>query len=410
MTTDGAANEVGAAALLVNETNHIHCVAHTLQLVINDQLDSSQAHPPAACARHRAVLRKAHDLVVFVNGHRDAFREFSVRAQRKRQVEDGARMYDALIIDVVTRWDSELALLERLVYFDAEILDIFTLPQLGIDDTMMLDRFEFDLAYGMTLVLEPFRVVTKFAQYRDKVTLAYIPGYIDRLVDQLQPGAVGARMAGRTVGALAALEDFQRCLIESIHERFDRIFDGDSLALRARYLLPGQNLFNFQHFDFDEEVRTAVVNNLVSDAMELLPQLTEEQRVEPAVVRRRARQETAARNAIEQARDDLDEEQPEQDPLVWWPRQVHLGVLFPLAKMLFAIPDSSAEDERVFSSAGFTLNQRRTRLDLDNFRREHRIRQFLRGGAAQHQTLTDRANRLMHLLGPIAAQRQLQPQ
>jgi len=59
MTTDGAPNEQGAASLLVNEDNKIHCAAHEIQLCINDPLDPKKANPPADCARHREVIRKA---------------------------------------------------------------------------------------------------------------------------------------------------------------------------------------------------------------------------------------------------------------------------------------------------------------------------------------------------------------
>jgi len=52
---------------------------------------------------------------------------------------------------------------------------------------------------------------------------------------------------------------------------------------------------------------------------------------------------------------------------------------------MLAIPCTSAEDERNFSSAGFTLSERRTRLHVDNFRAEHRIRRYLVGGCSLHE-------------------------
>ena len=72
--------------------------------------------------------------------------------------------------------------------------------------------------------------------------------------------------------------------------------------------------------------------------------------------------------------------------------------------MLLVIPASTAEDERSFSSAGFTLDKLRTRMDLDNFRREHRIRQFLVAGTDPHhqdgrQLRVERALTLIARLG-----------
>lgn len=66
-------------------------------------------------------------------------------------------------MDCETRWDSELALIERVVYFDAEILQLYAIPRLGIDASCILSRYEFDLVFAITLVLEPFREFTKFS-------------------------------------------------------------------------------------------------------------------------------------------------------------------------------------------------------------------------------------------------------
>lgn len=62
-------------------------------------------------------------------------------------------------------------MLERVVYFDTELLALFAREELGIPRESMLERDELDLAFGMTLLLEPFRTFTKFVQHRSKVTL-----------------------------------------------------------------------------------------------------------------------------------------------------------------------------------------------------------------------------------------------
>lgn len=367
MTTDGAANERGAAALIVNEDNQIHCVAHAVQLVINDQLDTKRANPPPTCAIHREIVQKAHRLVVYVNGHRDTFNKFHFLAQNKKLNEEGARMFDSLVIDVETRWDSELALLERLIYFDAEILALYNDESFPPD--MVFNRFEFDLAYAMTLVLQPFRIFTKRVQARDKVTFALVPGWIDQLVSQLVPGAFNARLIGRDERVREHVEAFQLCLIASMRARFGYLFESHSLALRATLLLPGSNRLQLENFPLSEEVIRSVKRAMVEDASEFLP----------TDMRDDVKRTTLKmiKFAIETARSTLDTVDEQVDPLEWWPKQAHLGSLFPLARMLLAIPATSADDERVFSSAGFILNQRRTRLDIENFRKEHRLRTFL---------------------------------
>lgn len=96
------------------------------------------------------------------------------------------------------------------------------------------------------------------------------------------------------------------------------------------------------------------------------------------------------------ARSLLDAEPADADPLLFWPQNAALGALFPLAKLLFAIPASSADNERAFSSAGFTMGIRRSRLELEAFRAEHRIRRFM-VSCADGQSQQGRQKRLDRL-------------
>lgn len=72
-------------------------------------------------------------------------------------------------------------LFERVLYFDSELIELYGDPELGIPP-------EFDLTFGLQLVLEPFREVTKWAQNRNKVTTAYVPGKLDLLLTQIGVG------------------------------------------------------------------------------------------------------------------------------------------------------------------------------------------------------------------------------
>ena len=178
-------------------------------MVINNLVDPKKTNPPVDRARHREVLRKAHGLVIFINGHREILAEFLALVVAKRSQVEGARIFDSLIEDVVARWDSELPMLERLVYFDAEILKLFRMEGLGLPADLVLDRFEFDLASAMTEVLVPFRIFTKFVQLKSSVTLAYVPRKIDDLVSALAPGSFAAVLQGNAAGVLAQMKIFQ---------------------------------------------------------------------------------------------------------------------------------------------------------------------------------------------------------
>ena len=144
-----------------------------------------------------------------------------------------------------------------------------------------------------------------------------------------------------------------------------------------------------------------VLSPLVDDLLELLPADTLEEEKEEF--------RTVGTSLLGMARRRLDREDGETDPLVWWPQQKDLSLLFPLAKMLFAIPASSADNERSFSSASFTLDYRRTRLELAAFRAEHRIRRFIVSGTDAHshsgrQRRTAQVGRLLARFAELVAE------
>jgi hypothetical protein len=308
-------------------------------------------------------------------------------------------MFEALIEDVVTRWDSELALLERIVYFDREILQLSANPALAIPADLVLNRWQFDLAIAMTLVLDPLRRFTKFVQQKHKVTLAYVPGLIDELVSELAPNSFQVKLAGASQGILEAANDFQACLVASIRERFADVFASDSLAMEARLLLPGKNLFTFRNFVIPADAIEEIKANFLDDVMELLPSDT------PVDKKQKAR--NTASVLLDDVRDELDGMDARLDPLLLWPTQFKdYSKLFPGAKMMFGIPCASAENERSFSSASFVLQDCRTKLDVDNFRREHRIRRFLCAGVdtSTQEGRNEKTGRALELLGHYAQQ------
>jgi hypothetical protein len=133
----------------------------------------------------------------------------------------------------------------------------------------------------------------------------------------------------------------------------------------------------FSNFEVNQAVITQVKANMLHDIIELLPSGTPEVDKEDILL--------SATTTLDLALRKLARLDTTVDPLTWWPsQQEQLGILFPLAKMLFAIPATSADNERAFSSAGFTLDIRRSRLDLEVFRREHRIRRFFVAGTDAH--------------------------
>jgi hypothetical protein len=290
-------------------------------------------------------------------------------------------------------------MMERLYHFDTEILQLFENADLGIPHDLLLDRFDFDLMYGMTLVLTPFKIFTKFVQKKDEVTLAYVPKKIDELVASLAPGSFSEmlRECADSDAVIREVEAFQKCLIGSIKDRFGDTFNGDSLAMAARMFLPGPNLFQFDNIETPKDFIEVIKENIIGDYGELLPENMPANEREMAI--------GMAKGALNYSRLLLDQADPDTDPLEWWPAHQQFSSIYHVVKMYFQIPASSAENERSFSSAGFILDERRTRVGLNNFRSEHRIRRAICSSSSPGQR-AKRSNDLIQRFAALVKERE----
>lgn len=386
-TRDGGGDERVASSNLVKEGNSIHCVAHRIQLSVHDALDPKKAQPPPSCQPHRALIQKARGIVVFINGHKDVLRAFQTLVAEQKVA--GAEVnWEILVLDNDTRWDTWLYLLERIVFFFAVLIALSRMPELGFPNGLLFSSEEHSLAYAMTLVLDPIKRFTKFVQARNAITLGYVPGLIDEILTELRPNAFVEHLRDCSDVVRAQANDLQLVLVESIKARFGDMFLGGSLALAARSLLPGKDLLTFENFDVTEEIKAEVVENMVDDAVALLPSDTPEDEIEDTRISVGATLRIAFKRLAK-----LD---TKTEVLKWMPTQKDLAPIFPLAKMLYGTPSASADNERSFSSASFTLDSHRYRLAIDVFRKEHRLRRYLVSGTDTHSR-TGRGARLLHL-------------
>jgi hypothetical protein len=386
-TRDGGGDERVASSNLVKEGNSIHCVAHRIQLAVHDALDPKKAQPPPSCQPHRDLIQKARSIVVFVNGHKDVLRVFKTLVAEQK-AEGTEVNWEILVLDNDTRWDTWLYLLERIVFFFAILVALGRMVELGIPNDLLFSCEEHSLAYAMTLVLAPIKRFTKFVQNRNVVTLGYVPGLIDEILTELAPDAFAEHLRDCSAEVRAHANALQLVLVESIKERFGDMFLGGSLALAARSLLPGKDLLIFQNFDVTEQIKSEVMENIVDDALALLPTDTPQDEIEDTRISVGATLRIAFKRLAKLDR--------KVEILKWMPGQKDLAPIFPLAKMLYGAPSASADNERAFSSASFTLDYHRYRLAIDVFRKEHRLRRYLVSGTDLHSK-AGREARLLHL-------------
>jgi len=373
-TSDGGSDERKAASQLVKEGNDWWCSAHLVQLCVHDSLDPKKANAPASCAPHRELIAKAHAFVVFVNGHKDVLRAFQQLAADHNK--DSAINWEVLVLDNDTRWDTWLYLLERIVYFDPVWVELYRMVQLNFPPDLIFSEAELSLGYAMVLVLEPIREFTKFVQNRTSITLAYVPEKIDALVTKLAPGAFDEQLRQCSQEVRDLANTLQSELVASIEKRFEHIYLGGSIALAAASLLPGPNRTSFANFEVTDAAREEVDENIVDDVASMLPSTTPEDEVDLHKVTARAQLQLLRKRLVR-----LD---PAVDPLAWYPKQRDLAPLHPAIKCYLSAQGSSADSERAFSSASFTLDIHRYRMDIETFRKEHRLRRYLVSGAPIH--------------------------
>lgn len=113
---------------------------------------------------------------MFVRGHSACSKRFSVLAEEKLN----ARKINSLLLDVETRWNSSFDLLERVLHFDEELMDMFHDESYSIPEKCMLTENEFENARACLSVLLPLKRITNLLQgtRRYRLKLRFItPSY-----------------------------------------------------------------------------------------------------------------------------------------------------------------------------------------------------------------------------------------
>lgn len=150
-------------------------------------------------------------------------------------------------------------------------------------------------------------------------------------------------------------------------KRFLPIFSWDLPYLPAAALSPGYHHLVFQNFEVDAP-KENIIDRLLKEAKNAEPQMKESR-------------ENMLRWSIADLWEQMDTNYPLgstpcDDILQWWRNAQSYAVLFPLVKMLLAIPVASADPERSFSSSGF-IQKGRSEMSVAHFRKEFRLRQLI---------------------------------
>ena len=128
------------------------CLAHTVQLVVEDSIDAQRAVID--------LMAVGRNFVNFINKSKPA-KNFLLNCQR----EQGIQVPLTVVRCVEPRWDSELAMLERLVKLKPYARELAEHADFHNKCTLFTPN-QWNLAGGLITLLSPVRVLTKFTQER----------------------------------------------------------------------------------------------------------------------------------------------------------------------------------------------------------------------------------------------------
>ena len=149
---DNGPNVQAAADYLPQESidDSPPCLGHTVQLVVHDSIDSQRAVID--------VLAIGRNLVAFFNKSKPG-KSMLLQLQK----DGGVARPLTVVRSVEPRWDSELAMLERLVKLRPFIRDVAE-HELFRNKVTIYTPHQWDLATSIISLLCPVRVLTKYTQ------------------------------------------------------------------------------------------------------------------------------------------------------------------------------------------------------------------------------------------------------
>jgi hypothetical protein len=168
---------------------------------------------------------------------------------------------------------------------------------------------------------------------------------------------------------------FKESLLNSVSNRLGFILEKNNLALKAAAMDP-----RFGHLSFiSPALRDEIWVSLQKEMINLLPdEQNESNSGIPMISWSPEQYQEISKSYLLLLRSNLEKNSAQfahVDPLQWWASQLNLAILHPLAQMLLAIPATSANVERLFSSTGF-LNSGRAALHGSTLEKLATIRHF----------------------------------
>ena len=349
-TTDNCGNIVNAVGLLGLE--HVPCIAHTLQLSIKRGLEV-----PAV----NRVLARCRKLV-------QHFRKSPKETYKLRQKQ---KMLDLpehkLGQEVVTRWGSTLGMLQRLMEQQAAIAAVLVD---GAVRHLMPESADWTLIEQLVEILKPFQIATEVMSGDKYPTVSIVKPLLYKLCENT-----------------LSLNDSDSSTVKAVKQSIKKDLQSRYTGAAIQRLLNVSTYLDprYKELPFLAEVVKRQMKDDVEDellAMETTEdsQLTQDQ----APPSKRPKQSSGAVSKLlgdlfevsasaplysEAVTKEMELYKTEQlleldsDPLQWWHERMSIyPIMCKLAQKTFSFVATSVPSERLFSSAGNVITEKRSCL------------------------------------------------
>lgn len=350
--TDNARNIT--AAIKLTGWTHLPCLAHTLNLVVQDGIKLIQP-----------IHKKVKRIVEYFHHSTTAKEKLSLL-----QVQLSEKNLK-LINDVVTRWNSTYFMFQRMCEIQTSLEAAIGVLHSPVDS---LNAEEWKILQEFCLLLKPFNSITIELSAEKTVTISKIIP----MVEGLKQYITGLQNIESEVGLTLKEE-----LLRGLSTRFSRLEYNPTLA-KSTFLDPRFKGTGFSDNNAFSKIKDAVIN----EVSQVLRKINQEKTVSPNNSDSNEKEDdsvwaifdkkmqtlkhtsgTETSSAIIEIRQYCEEInlRRRDDPLTWWKsREAVYPVLSKLAKKYLSIVGTSVPSERVFSKAGQLVSERRSRLKPKN--------------------------------------------
>ncbi|XP_021004027.1 zinc finger BED domain-containing protein 4-like [Parasteatoda tepidariorum] len=357
--TDNATNMKNAVTVEL-KLKHFPCLAHTLNLIVRD------------------ALKLLHELIEKIKSVVAFFKRSTTCNEKllNYQKNNGIEQPKKLIQDVVTRWNSTFYMLERYVLLKDAIKTTIVLIN---KDLPILSENEWLICEEVVEVLRPFEEITRELSGEKYVTASKIPVIVKGLI------SVCNKLSMKSIQPIT--QDILKHLNTGLTSRLGRVQLNETVTIcsildpRYKTLALETTSAEFMKKRLIEFVASEVKKKMLSQEINMPPSELSAQ--EPSkrmsawddfdsIVSTQKPQGTALSAATVEVNRYLDASYLPRtmNPLLWWKENYHLfPTIAKIAKTKLCMVATSVPCERIFSKAGYVVNDRRARLNSKHVER-----------------------------------------